>query len=323
MSAMVKTSGGFRATVLAGWVLLSVIGLGFARFKGIPSWAALPALAAFLIVYPFYLVPAFRSVREDLAGHRLPFYLVASAVLPFLAASMGAIHFTWVGLLKLLALALVPWLWYRVLPVMPPVDIGFLALVAAVKLSGFLEPVYLSNYKGLEIARLGDLALFQTAVMVLMLERRVPETGYWFLPARRDWGIGALHYLYYLPVGFGLALGLRAVRLVPPHDIGKVAASFLVWLWVLTLAEEFIFRGVLQQWMEDWTRNRQVALILTSIVFGAVHLWFGKQFPNWKWMIVAGALGWFCGRARNQAGNIQASMVTHTLVIATWRLFFV
>ena len=322
MSAMVKTSGGFRATVLAGWVLLSVIGLWFARWKGIPTWAALPALAAFLIEYPFYLVPAFRSVRDQLAGRPLPWFLVASAVVPYLAASMGAVHFSPVNLLKLIALALVPWLWYRVLPVAPVVDIGFLALVVAVKLSGALEPIYLTTYKGLEIARLGDIALFQIAVMVLMLERRIAETGYWFLPTRRDWRIGALHYLYYLPIGFGLALGLKAVRLVPPHDIGRVAAGFLLWLFVLTLAEEFIFRGVLQQWIEDWTRSQRVALILTSIVFGAVHLWFGRQFPNWKWMLVAGALGWFCGRARNQAGSIGASMVTHTLVITTWRLFF-
>jgi membrane protease YdiL (CAAX protease family) len=323
MSAMAKTSGGFRATVLAGWVLLSVIGLWFAGYKGIPTWAALPALAAFLIEYPFYLVPGFRSVREEFAGRALPWYLVSSAVLPYLAASMGATHFAWISLLKLIALALVPWLWYRVLPVMPIVDIGFLMLVVAMKLSGVLESIYLTTYKGLEIARMSDIALMLVVVMVLMLERRVAETGYWFLPSARDWRIGALHYLYYLPIGFGLALGLRAVRLVPPHDVGKVALGFLGWLFVLTLAEEFIFRGVLQQWIEDWTRKPQVALILTSVLFGAVHLWFGKQFPNWKWMIVAGALGWFCGRARNQAGNIRASMVTHSLVIATWRLFFV
>jgi len=60
--------------------------------------------------------------------------------------------FSWVNLLKLIALALVPWLWYRVLPVAPVVDIGFLALVVAVKLSGVLEPIYLTTYKGLEIA---------------------------------------------------------------------------------------------------------------------------------------------------------------------------
>jgi len=111
------------------------------------------------------------------------------------------------------------------------------------------------------------------------------------------------------------------VRLVPPHDLWKVAAYFLAYLFVLTLAEEFIFRGVLQQWIEEWTRNRNAALALTSALFGAVHLWF-RHFPNWKWVIIAGVLGWFCGRARNQAGSIRASMVTHTLVITAWRAFF-
>src|SRR5215471_1255467 len=57
MSAMVKTSGSFRAALLAGWVLLCVVGLWYARLKGIPGWAAVPALAAFLLEYPFYLVP--------------------------------------------------------------------------------------------------------------------------------------------------------------------------------------------------------------------------------------------------------------------------
>ncbi len=90
---------------------------------------------------------------------------------------------------------------------------------------------------------------------------------------------------------------------------------------MLTLAEEFIFRGVLQQWIEDWTWSRPTALILTSILFGGVHLWF-RHFPNWQWVIIAGTLGWFCGRARNQAGSIRAAMVTHTLVITTWRAFF-
>jgi len=38
---------------------------------------------------------------------------------------------------------------------------------------------------------------------------------------------------------------------------------------------------------------------------------------------LAATLGWFCGRARNQAGSIRAAMVTHTLVVTTWRAFFV
>jgi hypothetical protein len=63
-------------------------------------------------------------------------------------------------------------------------------------------------------------------------------------------------------------------------------------------------------------------LLAASLVFGAVHLWF-RTFPNWRWAVLAGALGWFCGRARNQAHSIRAGMVTHALAVATWRGFFV
>ena len=282
----------------------------------------MPALAAFLVEYPFYLVPAFQSVREKLAGRWLPGFLVASAVLPYLACCLGATHFTWIGLGKIAAVALLLALWYRVLPAMPLTDIAFLALIVAVKISKVLAPVYATRYKGVEIAVLGDLALFQIAVMVLMLDRRIRETGYGFIPTRKDWRIGALHFLYFIPIGFGIALGLKAVHLSRPGDPLKLAGYFLAWLFVLTLAEEFIFRGVLQQWIEEWTGNRHAALIVTSLLFGTVHLWF-RTFPNWKWLIIASVLGWFCGRARNQAGSIRASMVTHTLVITAWRAFFV
>jgi len=72
MKPMAKTLGGFRATVLIGWMALGVAGVLYARLKGIPSWVAVPVLAAFLVEYPFYLVPAFPTLRERLAGARLP-----------------------------------------------------------------------------------------------------------------------------------------------------------------------------------------------------------------------------------------------------------
>src|ERR1035437_9302281 len=176
MSAMAKTSGGFRATLLIGWPLLCVAGLVFARRKGIPNRAALPSLAPFLVVYPFYLVPAFPRMREQLAGPPLPGFLIASAVLPCLACCSGAIQFQLVSFVKLIALALALALWYRVLPAIPVVDVSFLVLVVAVKLGGYTASVYPTPYKGVEIGRLGDLALFNIAVLVLMLERRIRAT---------------------------------------------------------------------------------------------------------------------------------------------------
>ena len=165
------------------------------------------------------------------------------------------------------------------------------------------------------------MAVYQIAVMSLILVRRVRETGYGFVPSWKDWRIGALHYLYFLPVGIPLALALHAMHWGPVKPLWSIAGTFLGFLFVITLGEEFFFRGVLQQWMEDWTWSRTAALLITSVCFGLAHLWLGR-FPNWPWVPLAAALGWFCGRARNQAGSIRASMVTHTLVVTTWRAFF-
>jgi len=312
---MAKSLNGFRATLTIGSLALGVAGRLYARFRGVPSWAAAPALAAFLVEY------AFSAVRERLTGWRLPPFLAAAAVLPYLACCCGAVPFHWAALGRLVVAALAIGLWYFVFPPSAPSDIGFGALVAWVLLGKYLDAVYPTPYPHVEIAILGKLAVFQSAVLVLMLKRRVPETGYGFLPSLREWRIGALHFLCFIPVGLPLALGIHAVRFSKPAALWVMVGTFLGFLWVVGLAEEFLFRGVLQPMMEQWTRNRQAALLLTSLLFGLAHLWF-RGFPNWRWALVAGTLGWFCGHARNQAGSIRASMVTHALVAATWRGFF-
>ena len=122
----------------------------------------------------------------------------------------------------------------------------------------------------------------------------------------------------------GAAAWSRAVR--APAPLWKTAGIFLGFFWVVALFEEFVFRGVLQQWLEEWKWSRAVSLLIASAVFGFAHLWFtggGHRFPNWRWALIATALGWFCGHARNQAGSIRAGVVTHALVVATWREFFV
>ena len=318
---MDKSLKAFRATLLVGWMALCVAGVLYARIRGVPSWAATPALAAFLVEYAFYLVPAFPTVRERVAGWRLPAFLVASAVLPYLACCCGAVPFHWIALAQLIALALVLGLWYFVLPPSAPSDIGFGALVAWVLLGKYFAAIYPKPFPHVEVAVLGKVAVFQSAVLVLMLKRRVPETGYGFLPTLREWRIGALHFLYFVPVGLPLALAIHAVRFAKPAPLWMIGGAFLGILWVVALGEDFLFFGVIQPMIEQATRSRAAAVALTSLLFGFVHLWF-RGFPNWRWLLVAGTMGWFCGRARNQAGGIRAAMVTHALTVAAWRGFF-
>jgi membrane protease YdiL (CAAX protease family) len=319
---MAKSPSGFRAALLIGWMALGTAGVLYARLKNIPTWAAVPVLAAFLVEYPFYLVPAFPELRKRLAGTVLPLFLLVSLLLPYLICYGAAGQFHWDNLVKLAAIAMALGLWYLVLPVAVVTDLAFLALVGVVLIGHYVDNLYPDPYPKLNIAILGRIGLFQITVLVLLMQRRVQETGYGFVPNRSEWRIGALHYLYFLPVAACLAVPLKAVQLAPPAPLWKTAGIFLGFLWVVALFEEFVFRGILQPWLEEWTWSRTAALLITSIIFGSVHLWF-RTFPNWRWALIAAVLGWFCGHARNQAGSIRAGVVTHALVVATWRGFFV
>jgi membrane protease YdiL (CAAX protease family) len=323
---MVKSLGSFRAALLIGWVVLGSAGIFYARWRGVPSWAALPVIAAFLIEYPFYLVPAFPSAREHVHGMGVPCFAVAATILPYLACCCGAVRFQWMGLASLCMVTLAVSLWYIVLPPSRLTDFAFLGLFAAVLLSGCFKLIFVSRYPAFKDLKssmdlIPHLSLISMAVMALMLQRHVPETGYGFVPNSREWRIGLLNAAFFVPIGLPLALLLGATHLVTPKPAWLILATFLGMLFVLSLSEEFLVRGILQQWIEDWTLSRTGALLITSVIFGLLHLGM-HGFPNWKWALVAGILGWFCGRARNQAGSIRASMVTHALVATTWRAFF-
>src|ERR1035438_9533784 len=95
MRPMARSLATFRAALLIGWGVLGLAGIWYAGAKGIPGWTALPVIAAFCIEYPFYLVPAFPTLRERFAGTRLiPFALLA-ALLPYFVCCCGAVQFEW------------------------------------------------------------------------------------------------------------------------------------------------------------------------------------------------------------------------------------
>jgi len=130
----------------------------------------------------------------------------------------------------------------------------------------------------------------------------------------------------FVPVAAGLAWLIHFAKpRLPVYGWEKTSilavGIFFAVLWVLALGEEFFFRGLLQQWMTGWLSSEWAGLLATSLLFGAVHLWF-REFPNWRFAALAATAGVFYGLAFRQARSIRASMVTHALVVTTWRLFF-
>jgi membrane protease YdiL (CAAX protease family) len=84
----------------------------------------------------------------------------------------------------------------------------------------------------------------------------------------------------------------------------------LVWVWVVTalgaaLSEEFIFRGVLQNCLSQWTKG-WVAIVITSLVFGILHtIW---RLPP------AFILGLLLGVLYLRTGSILPSILAHVII---------
>jgi uncharacterized protein len=317
------------AALGAGWVLLALGAWIFARMRSIPGWAALPVAAAFLIEIPFYLLPGFEGPRAWLGTQkktRAAWLLAASAVAPWVLYSFATGEARNINLLLLLVIALAVSFWYIELPAAPVSDALFLVAVAAVYLSKIFDRIYLSPIPKLSISVLGHLMLIRTAALAILVFRGNVRAEYRFMPNRKEWLIGLKYFGMILPI-IGLAYwGLGLVQLRPhPNGIGLTVllgiGTFLLVLWVVALSEEFFFRGLLQQWLEQWTGSRSTALVAASLLFGCAHLGFHRIFPNWRWAIVAAILGIFCGLAWRSSRSVQAAMVTHALIVTVWQVF--
>ena len=285
---------------------------------------------AFLVELAFYLAPGFPGARKqfDALGSKplRAALLGASAVVPYLmvaprTGSFGSIHFV-----ELLGVVLVAAFWYAWVPrgILP--DLLFLGFMAAVYLTKLFDQVYGNPAPHVALGILGKLMWIRLGLMAVLSLRGIDDARFGFVPSPEEWRVGVQHYLYFLPVGGALAYWERVARFHPQNLVWWKFAALLVGtfagiLWVVALAEEFFFRAFLQQVLARRAHSETFGLLAASVLFGLAHLPF-RKFPNWRVAIIAGVLGLFCGLALIKARSVKASMVTHALVVTTWRMLF-
>jgi hypothetical protein len=117
----------------------------------------------------------------------------------------------------------------------------------------------------------------------------------------------------------GLSAGPLAARLAT-----AVSQATLIFIFT-AIPEEILFRGILHNWLQRRLGDRRpvVALILSSVVFGAAHLnnsagVFGT--PNYMYMVFATIAGLAYGIAWMRSG-ITAAALLHAAVDAIWHFF--
>ncbi|RYD82518.1 MAG: CPBP family intramembrane metalloprotease [Sphingobacteriales bacterium] len=72
------------------------------------------------------------------------------------------------------------------------------------------------------------------------------------------------------------------------------------------VAEELFFRGFLQRTLYNWWRRKHLAVILSAIIFSAIHMQFFGFFPRFF-------LGMFLGYLLVWSGDLKLSMFVHFL----------
>ena len=267
-------------------------------------------------------MPAF-----DPSHLRVPWLLAVSCLVPYLVYCLPTGEFRIAGFALLSIVALTVSFWYRILPLSPITDALFLIMLAAIYLSRLFDWIYLSPIPELhhrELPTLGHVMLIRAAAVAILAIRGGVNVEFRFLPNRREW-IAGLRWFAVVALASGVALRALGIAGLRPHPHGLLLATgeFFGILWVVALSEEFLFRGLLQQWLEGWTGSGIGALAIASIVFGSAHLGFHGVFPNWRFSIVAAIFGLCCGLAWRETRSIQASMVTHALAATVYRVFFV
>jgi membrane protease YdiL (CAAX protease family) len=321
----------FFIMLVCSWTALFVTALFYSSKHPHSYWIMAVALPAFWVEIFFYLASVFEETRTwfgRINSRALQATILwVSALLPFLIFSVGTGTFHWNAFFLLALLCGVLAYWHVLLPRRPAFDAGFLVVAAAPVILRVFPRIYRSpdeHIRGLDI--LGHLMWIRLGIAALLILREWHPGGFGFWPRAHEWKVGILYYLFVVVPICVLAMELGVVEFAPLHDAwwrvaGMTLGYFFGALWVIALGEELFFRGVIERALLEAWRSPVLAVLISAVLFGSVHLWF-QRFPNWDRALLASVLGLGCGVAYARTGSVRSSMVTHAFVVTTWRVLF-
>ena len=79
------------------------------------------------------------------------------------------------------------------------------------------------------------------------------------------------------------------------NHLGDLLFNILVLAIVPAIGEELLFRGYLQQSFSKWLSNPHAAIIVTAVLFSAIHLHFQGFFPRFILGVLLGYLFYWSG----------------------------
>jgi len=151
--------------------------------------------------------------------------------------------------------------------------------------------------------------------------RPVPRLNYAFVLPRKVLRAAAVNFGYFALIAIPAGFLLRFTAWHPHwRGAGAFWLDYLEIFLFIALLEETFFRGFLQTLLSNslgaWWKGQGIV----SCLFGLFHI-LHAPFPNWRYVLLATAAGWFYGSAFRNGGSLMASSLMHAMVDTVWRTF--
>jgi membrane protease YdiL (CAAX protease family) len=189
---------------------------------------------------------------------------------------------------------------------------------------GIIRNVLVTRTTGTDLHYVfAQLVAIDAGIIAFAVWNRTPSIGYRFEADQRILSSGLINFLLFALIAIPLGLTIGFIRY--SFAASKLYTAPLVFIGIFlftALPEEFLFRGLIQNWIERKTRKQTFSLVTASVIFGASHLNNGPPIPNYKYFFMASIAGLFYGRAWRNTGSLMASSMTHALVDTFWSLVF-
>lgn len=189
---------------------------------------------------------------------------------------------------------------------------------------GIIRQILIAQTRGPDLHyAFAQMLAIDAGIVAFIVWNGTPNVGYRYEVDRRIIRSGLVNFLLFAVVAIPLGLSIHFIHY--SFALRKLYSAIPVFAGIFfftAIPEEFLFRGLIQNWIERATRRRIVSLLIASVIFGAAHLNNGPPIPNYRYFLMASIAGIFYGRAWSRTGSLVASALTHALVDTIWSVVF-
>ncbi len=101
-------------------------------------------------------------------------------------------------------------------------------------------------------------------------------------------------------------------------NTGEFLINFLMIAILPAIGEELLFRGILQRYLIEWLKNKHIGVLITSILFSALHLQFFGFFPR---LLLGIFFGYLLLWSRNLWLPILAHFINNGVAVILYFIF--